>query len=463
MAGQTLKMSNLQKTWNYCRKNGIRKTVYAACERTLQNREQSYVFKPLSEDELREQRKQSEQFQCTFSIVVPAYETQEQYMRELIASVLNQTYANWELLIGDASNTACVKEVVETYSDKRIIYHKLKDNAGISSNTNQILELATGDYVGLLDHDDLLEPNALFEMAKAITKAQEAACKPMLLYSDEDKCSGDGKLFYEPNWKPGLNLDLILSNNYICHFSVIERELIQRLRFRPDYDGAQDYDLILRILQNIENEQQVIHIDKILYHWRCHSGSTAQNTASKQYAYDAGRRAVADYLRNKGWSGAVTDTAHLGFYHITYQPDILSVRKDVGVVGGKLINQHNKITGGIYKSNSSKEDLVEVLYANLPAAFSGYMHRASLWQDAETVDIRCMQIGLSQQGLWEEVTGMPLILNEKTKRIDWKALQKINSDKQINWIELSCHLCEKVRKAGYRVVWNPEMTEKIKN
>ena len=160
--------------------------------------------------------------------------------------MLDQTYGNFELILADASESDQVERVIKTYDDKRILYKRLKQNGGISTNTNQALMYATGDYAALLDHDDVLTRDALYEMASCIWNAENRNVELQLLYSDEDKCDENGTDFYEVHRKEKFNLDLILSNNYICHFMVMKRQMMQELQLRSVCDGAQDYDLVLR-------------------------------------------------------------------------------------------------------------------------------------------------------------------------------------------------------------------------
>ena len=319
---------------------------------------------------------------------------------------------------------------------------------------------ATGDYAALLDHDDVLTPDALYEMATEIERQKKEDIQLQMLYSDEDKLDEREKKYFDWNQKPEFNLDLILSNNYICHFLVMKRQLMQELGFRSVCDGAQDYDLVLRAInfllgkdksQTIKSELPIAHIPKVLYHWRCHQESTAENPASKQYAYDAGKRAIEDFLRSREWKGIVRHTMHLGFYRVEYQPDLLSNRPDTAVVGGKLINKKNKITGGIYNQDGVCP------YLGLHRAYSGYLHRASLMQEAEIVDVRCMKASPEAAEILEEMLGLPYLGNRKNGRFDWQGSIRESTD----YVELSREFCEKVRQRGWRIVWDPEMVEKI--
>lgn len=458
--GKIFKVSNIRKTIHYLKKNGVKRAYFAAKERVEAEREDKYVFQAVSEETLCKQRKAGERFSCRFSILVPAFETKEEYLRAMIESVLGQSYGNFELIIADASKSKKVEEVIGSYEDKRISYRRLKQNAGISANTNQALMYATGDYAALLDHDDVLTPDALFEMAASIEKAEENGIELQMLYSDEDKCNGDESAYYEVNRKPEFNLDLILSNNYICHFLVMKRQLMQELGFRSVCDGAQDFDLVLRAVnqmlgkdkkRNTKKEIPVAHVPKVLYHWRCHEGSTAENPESKRYAYDAGKRAVEDFLRAREWKGGVSHIRHLGFYRVDYHPDLLSNRPDTAIVGGRLLDKKNKIAGGIYTQKG------EALYLGLHKEYSGYMHRAVLQQEAEMVDIRCMKASKEAEEILEEIMGLPYLKNPKNNRFDWKDCLRDDVD----YKEISRKLCERVRAVGMRIVWDPDMSERI--
>lgn len=459
--GKILKASNLKKTIHYLKKNGIRQAFFAARERIDSERCDDYTYQAPTEEELLRQRSDGRRFSVKFSILVPAYETREDYLRAMVESVLNQTYGNFELILADASESDQVERVMKTYDDKRILYKRLKQNGGISTNTNQALMYATGDYAALLDHDDVLTLDALYEMASCIFDAEKRDIELQLLYSDEDKCDESGTDFYEVHRKEKFNLDLILSNNYICHFMVMKRQMMQELQLRSVCDGAQDYDLVLRAVSLMlgkdkkrKKAQQlpIEHIPKVLYHWRCHSASTAENPESKRYAYEAGKRAVEDFMRLRGWKGKVSHLRHLGYYRIDYEPDLITNRPDVALVGGRLLDKNNKITGGIYNASG------EGLYLGLHKEYSGYMHRASLQQEAEMIDVRCVVASDEAEKILEEMTGLPYLKNPQTGRFDFKGSLRDDAD----YLEISRKLCEKVREHSMRIVWDPSITEKIK-
>lgn len=249
------------------------------------------------------------------SIIVPIYNTPITFLRQMIDSVQQQSYEKWELCIGNASpEKQEIRQVLEEYkSDKRIKEIAIPENKGIAENTNKAMTISEGEFIGLLDHDDLLAPNALYEVVKALNENNLAE----VVYTDEDKVTADLEEHFRPHFKPDFNLDLLRSNNYICHFFVASRDLIKRVGgFRPEFNGAQDYDLILRCT---EQAKQIVHIPKILYHWRVHKASTADNPASKMYAFDAGKRAIEEHLIRCRTKGTVQHTKDLGFYRVKYE------------------------------------------------------------------------------------------------------------------------------------------------
>lgn len=440
------KGANIRKTLFYFKRNGLRKTWSAVRERLEERRRDPYVWMPPAGEELERQRAQwaQEGLSASFSIVVPAHRTKEEYLREMAESVLRQTYPGWELIVADATEDDSVERVMETIQDSRIRYVRLDKNEGIAQNTNRALSFATGDYVGLLDHDDVLTEDALYEMAAAIERGKKEGSEPAMLYSDEDKCNQDGSAYFEPNYKEDFNLDLLLSNNYICHFLVMKRELIQSLRFRPEYDGAQDFDLVLRAAEALlEREDAIRHVAKVLYHWRSHAASTAENPESKLYAYEAGRRAIQDFADRRGWRARAEDTAHVGFYALRYEGDIFCERPDIGAVGGRLLRK-----GRVWGGRLTEEG--EALYAGLPKGYSGYLHRAALPQDAAAVDIRNICVRRECRELFESIVGVPYGAVLGGERFDASLLPE-----GADCVRLSLELCRALRAAGYRILYLP--------
>ncbi len=470
MGNKIIRKSNINKTIRYLKKNGIRHAYYAVRERMEEEKKDDYHYVQPSADLLEAQSRETAELPWLFSIVVPAYETPPEFLREMIDSVRRQSYGRWELILIDASPgdsvERAVKKLAEETQDSRIRYRHLRENRGISGNTNAGIEMARGAYIALLDHDDLIAPDALYYMAMALYRAKRQDMKPVMLYTDEDKYESNSGYYTLPHRKSGFNLDLILSNNYICHFMAVEAELMKSLQLRGRYDGAQDYDLVLRVVDRLygtvpagDMKQYIVHIPKILYHWRCHAGSTAENTASKSYAYEAGRQALQNFCGKQGWNVKISHSLHLGFYGISYLPDILTVRKETGIVGGRILDGHNRICGGAYREDGT------CLYQGLYKEYSGgSTHRAVLKQDVYAVDIRCMRVCRRMQKAFEEITGMPYrekVLGCKVNGVREERyiadISGIHCD-EAGYRKLSMELGRAAASQGYLVLWDPDMT-----
>ena len=347
--GREDRMANVKKTAEkavrYLMEKGIRETARRTALHFGRKRaEKSFVRKmQLSPEELERQRAAVFSRPLRFSVVVPLYNTPEDLLKETIDSVCQQTYDGWELCLADGSDEAhsgvgkyCLERAE---AESRILYRKLEKNGGISENTNACLEMATGDYIALFDHDDLLMPNALYEMRSAIEKTNAD-----FLYSDE-------MIFRSPRrdkpagirMKPGFSPDSLRANNYICHLTVFSRELLEKTGgFRKAFDGSQDHDMILRLTDRAE---RIAHISKVLYLWRSIPGSTASDIRSKTYAIDAGRSAVESFLRERRGISArvesteVFPTMYRVFYPIGGEPGvrvIVDARRELGSIEEKI-------------------------------------------------------------------------------------------------------------------------------
>ena len=260
--------------------------------------------------QLRKQKRTSFEQKPKISIVVPLYCTPLPYLKELVESVKAQSYSNWQLCLADGSPDNRAGEFLQKHYGKesRLVYHRLEQNGGISANTNGAIALADGEYLMLCDHDDTLESDALYEIVKAINENHE----PDVLYTDEDKVSMDGQHYFDPHFKSDFNLFRLRDNNYICHIFAVKKSLTDKVGLlRPEFDGAQDYDFIFRCC---EQADQVVHIPKVLYHWRCHMDSTAADPSSKDYAYEAGKRAVKEHYQRMGLEASVEMTERPGWY-----------------------------------------------------------------------------------------------------------------------------------------------------
>lgn len=267
----------------------------------------------VTEEQLEFQRNQVFENGVKFSIIVPLYNTPLNFLDELVKSVMAQTYPNWQLCLADGSNNNKVGEHVMSHIDDgsyqgRITYKHLVDNGGIAENTNEALKLAVGEYIILVDHDDMLSPDALYEM---MVQIDEHGAE--VIYSDEDKIDIKGNDRYEPYFKSDFNIDLLCSNNYICHLFCVKKEIADKVGgFDSRFDGAQDHDFILKCVSEVD---KVYHIPKILYHWRMHKNSTAENPESKLYAFKNGKKAVKKYFDNKGIEVEMEDGLQFGQYH----------------------------------------------------------------------------------------------------------------------------------------------------
>ena len=529
-----LKPYNIKKGFRYLKHYGLKEFLVRLQER-MEPEEVPYgpwyEKHKRTEQELKKQSEKRFKENVLISVAVPVYHTGELFLRQMIESVINQSYKNWELCIVNAGpDDEKVKEILNEYAekDKRIRVRELAENEGIGKNTNRAFEMAEGEYVALLDHDDLLAPDALFEVACAIERSH-----PDIIYSDEDKVSGENLEHTQPHFKPDFNIDLLRANNYICHLLVIKKTLIDKVGgFREGFDGAQDHDFIFRCSDNADI---IVHIPRILYHWRTHQASTADNPASKLYAYEAGIRAVRENIERNGEEAEVTHTKDYGFYKVVYKVrkrslvsiiipnkdnkdtlkkcidsvltkttydnyEIIIVennstqqetfdyykeleknsrirvikwekgfnfsainnyaaksangeyllflnndievrsadwidgmlgnaqRKDVGIVGCRLLYPDNTIQhAGVIIGIGG---IAGHAFTNLPAARSGYMHRASTQVDYSAVTAACMMIS---KKLFEEVGGFEEKLTVAFNDID---------------------LCLRVREKGYLVVYD---------
>ncbi|MBO4651727.1 MAG: glycosyltransferase family 2 protein [Lachnospiraceae bacterium] len=274
--------------------------------------------KPIyTEKQLAEQRNRIFDRDITFSIITPLYNTPEKYLREMIESVLSQTYGKWELCMADGSDTdhGNVRKICLSYADKdsRIKYQKLDENKGIAGNSNECIEMATGEFISLLDHDDILHPSALYNVMEAIS--EEGAD---FVYTDEATfCSPHTSKITFIHLKPDFAPDNLLANNYICHFTSFSHKLLDQCgAFRSGYDGSQDHELMLRLTEAAE---KIVHIPKVLYLWRASKSSTAQDIDNKPYVTAAGIKAVSDFLQSKGIVAQVDQAKGIpSIYRVSY-------------------------------------------------------------------------------------------------------------------------------------------------
>ena len=378
----------VEVAWEYFQKHGLR-ALFKKSVHKIQNIQDDYDYNEwykkvrITDEELAKQRESAADFamQPTFSIVIPVYATPEKFLRRMLDSIREQTYPTFEVCLVDATPYAKIQhdpaqgrtpqEVLAEYAaaDSRFRYATLTENLGIAENTNAAIRMATGDFIVLADHDDELEPQALYECVRAINAHPDV----QVLYSDEDKVDFEDIYYFEPHFKTDFNPDLLRSVNYICHLFVARRSLLdaiaetaadgRKIYERSAYDGAQDYDLILRATEKAQAMEQarlasfanasdgnavtnpqpaiaaaldphdqellrqgrftssnIIHIPMVLYHWRAHQASTAQHPEAKLYAFEAGARAVYDHCKRIGLPvKKVEQGITYGFYHPIYE------------------------------------------------------------------------------------------------------------------------------------------------
>ena len=384
-------------------KKGVRylknKGVFALLEKTV-SKAKSYRTRPQTypewlarhlptQKELARQRKTKFPYAPLISIIVPVYKTPEAYLRRLLETIEEQTYSNWELCISDGSGgdwegKAFLQDMAA--KDSRIKVVTQPEPLRISSNTNAAIGIAGGEYYAFADHDDELTPNALYEVVKKLNEAYEEQAvktegissakaddngrkpRPRLIYSDEDKISMDGKDFFMPHFKPDFNKHLLCTNNYICHLMVAEAVLAKEAGLlREAFDGSQDYDFVLRCTEALQPDE-IAHIPKVLYHWRAHKDSTAENPESKMYAFEAGKSAVEDHYRRIGLAAQVSHGERLGLYRTKmpcpYEPliSILIPNKDhiedlaqcIASIDGQSDYRNYEII--VIENNSEKEE-----------------------------------------------------------------------------------------------------------
>lgn len=300
------------KTKSYLKRYGALKLIRKVTEKASRSFDISEDFscENLTDEELLRQRNYKFLYSPIISIVMPVYNPDDRYFKQTLNSIKNQSYENWQLCIGDAGDNKKKKILDEIFgTDERVKYLDIPVNYGISGNSNKALELATGEYIGLMDHDDILTSDALFMIVSKLNEGYD------IVYTDEDKTDENLSRYFSAYRKPDFNLNLFLSNNYMCHFTVISKKIIEEAgNFRSEYDGAQDYDLFLRC---IEKTDKIGHVNKVLYHWRTVGGSTSGNPFNKEYAFDAGKRALQDYiLRNNIKGVKVAQMEDPGYYRI---------------------------------------------------------------------------------------------------------------------------------------------------
>ena len=358
----------------YGAKRFIRHLVSKIFHMDEMNYERLRKSKQLSSEEIKRQRAEVFSQMPLISILVPLYCTPLEYLKALVESVQQQTYVNWELCLSDGSGLGkmdcsyiekCMK------NDKRIKLVKSDNPLAISENTNLALTIAEGDFIAFADHDDLLEINTLYECVKVLNEYPDTE----IIYTDEDKVSMNGKVFFQPHFKSDFNLDLLRSMNYICHFFVVKRSIQEQVgELRAEFNGAQDYDFVLRC---IEKTEHIYHIPEVLYHWRAHQDSTAENPESKRYAFEAGIRAVESHLERCGIKGKVTMTEQYGLYRVKYELEKTPL-VSVLIPNKDHVNDLQRCVNSLYEeSNYSNIEIIIIENGSVEEATFAYYDEIS--------------------------------------------------------------------------------------
>lgn len=360
-----------------------------------------------------------------FSLLVPLYNTPKKFLKDMVESVLDQTYGKWELCLADGSDSehAYVEQISLSYAqkDSRIKYKKLEKNEGISGNTNKCYEMATGDFIGLFDHDDILHPSVLYEYMKVICEKDAD-----YVYCDEATFKGNSiNNMITLHFKPDYSLDNLRANNYICHFSAFDRRLLEGMElFRVQFDGSQDHDMILRLTTKARN---VVHVPKLLYYWRSHKGSVAADISAKSYAIDAAKGAIGAHLRECGFENfEISSTkACETIFRIKYQ--LLSNPKISILIPNKDHVQDLKRCVSSILEKSTYDNYEIIIIENNSTSPEIFAYYEELKQHKEV-----------RVEIYEGEFNYSKINNFGAKRADGEYLLLLNNDTEvitINWME----------------------------
>lgn len=408
-----------------------------------------------TEETRREQENTKFEYEPLISILVPLYNTPEKFLRDMVESVLAQTYSNWQLCLADGSDVEhieLVSRIVKEYQDKdaqqnageaagkrlknRISYMKLEKNEGISGNTNHCLELAEGEYIGLFDHDDILHPEVLYWYVKAINEE-----KADYLYCDETTFKGDDiNKMITMHFKPDYAIDNLRANNYICHFSVFKRTLLDGTElFRTKFDGSQDHDMILRLTDRAEH---IVHIPKLLYYWRSHAGSVASDINAKPYAIEAAKGAVADHLRRHGYDHfKITSTrAFETIFKISYEV-VGTPKISIVIPNCEHAEDLKRCIDSIYeKSVYDNYEIIVVENGSKGSEIKGYyeeLKNGSLKDIVKVVDFYENGLHLNADGS-KPAFNYSAVVNYGVSKSTGEYIVLLNNDTQVitvNWME----------------------------
>lgn len=413
------KLKNLSRQKAYRYEEPAPGTVFsqrAQYERLHQGESPSEVF--ASDIEMRRAVKAP-----TFTVITAVSNPRPDRFEDSMISVLSQTWAGFEFIVADCGMKSTAANVLADYDDDRIRHFRLQGATSESDALNSAALHASGDYIVFLDYGDLLTVDALFEAALTIMTANAE-----ILYSDEDCCDSAARKFSAPYFKPDFNKDYLFASPYITHMLVIRRELFLAMRFRSRFDGAREYDLILRAPKS-----GICHIPRILYHVR--------KFPEKKNNPGAVRTALEDYFRVRGLRTRVSQAGSGLFMNVEYMPDIFTARKEIGVIGGKVLDRRHRIIGGMM------DDKGNVAFEGLDELEQGRQREAVTVRNADAVDARCMRVRPELYGLYQEVFGSTYHEPMRGRAYEIR--------------ERSLQFCERVRAKGYLILWDPAMTVSV--
>lgn len=452
----------LKKIRNYAANKGCKALAVKLSERISYKRDTMNYMKThrLENYQLKEQSRTTYIKKTLISICVPVYNTDEKHLREMLDSVLDQTYKYWELCIADGSSEGYdyISEIINSINDKRIKYKKLKINKGIVSNSNDAVAMAEGEYIALLDHDDVLSPDALYEVRRRIDRGAD------YIYSDEASFTTNIDNPSIIHFKPDFSIFNLRGNNYICHLSVFKKSLFDKVGgFRDGFDGSQDHDLILRICEIAE---KIVHISRVLYYWRIHKNSVAMDISAKPYCLVTGVKAVESHLKRMDIAADVINVSNdSAVYRVDYKKHVMPTvitsidniggvtseyvivadkrfninqqtidelakyiqLENVGVVCGMVVNNGRIQCGGIQKTDNG----LEYEYNNTSVLSEGYMKRLKYAHSVFAVPPYIFAI---KKSFADAAGGFDSELWQNERIID---------------------MCIRIKKAGYEIVFNP--------
>lgn len=426
----------LRRGYNYLKANGVKKSLLKLRNKVkrrkyMSNQSVDYLDyvknNKLSIRTIEKQRSAKFDYMPKISIVIPMYNTKFSYFVELIESINNQTYQNFEVCLSDSSqipDEQIQKYIQELNSDK-IVYKNINRNLGISENTNIAISLSTGDYVAFCDHDDVISIDALYEVVKAINSSDAD-----FIYTDEDIL--ENGIRKNPHFKPDFSPDLLTSYNYICHLCVVKRKLLDEVGLlNKEFDGAQDYDFVLRATEKAKN---IVHIPKVLYHWRAHETSTSYNSSAKEYVYMAGKRAIEEHFKRINIKAKVEILDEPGRYRVKY--DVVGNPKISIIIPNKDSKSDlKKCIDSILKSNYQNYEIVIVENNSKTKEIFDYYEKVQ--KDNDNIKVVSIKI---------DKFNYSLINNFGVKNSEGEYIVLLNNDTKVlsnDWMEEMLGICQR--------------------